>query len=64
LFVVGLLVVFLASSSLEFLAKRFLDTYARETLINEWETQGMRSVNGYIPWVVQIKRKTVGGKLR
>jgi hypothetical protein len=32
-----LLVVFLVMSSLEFRAKRFIVTYARETLINEWD---------------------------
>jgi hypothetical protein len=40
-FVVGLLIVFLATISLEFPAKRFLATCVRETLINEWN----------IPWV-------------
>jgi hypothetical protein len=39
-FVVGLLIVFLATISLEFPAERFLATCARETLINEWD----------IPW--------------
>jgi hypothetical protein len=44
--VVGLLIVFLATISLEFPAERFLATYARETLINEW----------HIPWVILDKR--------
>jgi hypothetical protein len=39
--VVGLRVVFLVESSLEFSAERFLVTCAGETLINEWN----------IPWV-------------
>jgi hypothetical protein len=39
-FVVGLLVVFLAASSLEFPTEIFLVTYARETLINEWDDRG------------------------
>jgi hypothetical protein len=39
--VVGLLVVFLEASSLEFLAKRLLVTYAKETLVNEQDTQGI-----------------------
>jgi hypothetical protein len=57
-----LLVVFLAASSLEFPAERFLVTCARETLINEWDAQGLRSVKGYIPWVGKVKRKRAGGK--
>jgi hypothetical protein len=36
--VVGLLKVFLVEISLEFPAERFLDSCARETLINEWDT--------------------------
>jgi hypothetical protein len=40
-FVVGLLIVFLATISLEFPTERFLATCARETLIKEW----------HIPWV-------------
>jgi hypothetical protein len=56
-----LLVVFLAVSSLEFPVERFLVTCARETLINEWDTDGLRAVKGYIPWVGQVKRKRVGG---
>jgi hypothetical protein len=40
-FVVGLLVVFLEASSLEFPADRFMDTYSRETLINKWHSQGI-----------------------
>jgi hypothetical protein len=43
---VDLLIVFLATVSLEFPAERFLDAYARETLINEW----------LIPWVILDKR--------
>jgi hypothetical protein len=37
--VVGLLIVFLATSSLKFPTKIFLVTCARETLINEWDVQ-------------------------
>ena len=40
MFVVGLLVVFLATSYLEFPTERFLVTCARETLINEWDVVG------------------------
>jgi len=36
-FVVGFLIVFLTSISLEFPVERFLVSYARETLINEWD---------------------------
>jgi hypothetical protein len=39
-FVDGLLVVFLATSSLEFPTERFMVTCASETLINEWDAQG------------------------
>jgi hypothetical protein len=45
-FSIGLLVVFLATSSLEFPAERFLNTYVRETLINEL----------HIPWVILDKQ--------
>jgi hypothetical protein len=62
-FVVVFLVVFLAVSSLEFPTERFLVTCARETLINEWDADGLRAVKGYIPWVGQVKRKRVGGNL-
>jgi hypothetical protein len=41
-----LLVVFLAVHSLEFLVEKFLATYARETLINEWDTQGIEINEG------------------
>jgi hypothetical protein len=44
--VVHLLIVFLAANSLEFPAKRFLVTCARETLINEWDTQGIEISEG------------------
>jgi hypothetical protein len=57
------LVVFLAVSSLEFPVVRSLVTYARETLINEWDADGLRVVKGYIPWVGQVERKRVGGNL-
>jgi hypothetical protein len=40
-FDVGMLIVFLAASSLEFPVKIFLASCARKTLINEW----------HIPWV-------------
>jgi hypothetical protein len=48
-------------SSLEFPTEIFLVTCARETLINKWDTNGLRAVKGYIPWVGQVKRKRVGG---
>jgi hypothetical protein len=44
-FVVGLLIVFLAVVSLEFPDERFLVACAKETLINEW----------VIPWVIPDK---------
>jgi hypothetical protein len=44
--VVVLLVVFLAMSSLEFPIVIFLVTYARETLINEWDAQWNESSEG------------------
>jgi hypothetical protein len=44
-FDVDLLIVFLAMISLEFLAERFLATYAIETFIKKW----------YIPWVILNK---------
>jgi hypothetical protein len=51
-FVVGLLIVFLAASSLEFPAERFLVTCARETLINEWHIPwAIPDKQWYIPWV-------------
>jgi hypothetical protein len=59
-----LLVVFLTMSSLEFPVERFLVTCARETLINEWDADGLRAVKGYIPWVGQVKRKRAGGNSR
>jgi hypothetical protein len=40
-FVIGLLVVFIEMSSLEFPTERFLVTCARETLINEWDARGI-----------------------
>jgi hypothetical protein len=45
-FVVGLLIVFLAAISLEFPAERFLVTCARETLINEWDARGTEISEG------------------
>jgi hypothetical protein len=45
-FVIGLLIVFLAAISLEFLAERFLATCYREALINEWVTQGTENSEG------------------
>jgi hypothetical protein len=39
-FVVGLLIVFLATISLEFQVERFLLVCARETLINKWDARG------------------------
>jgi hypothetical protein len=39
-FFVGLIVFFLAGISLEFPTEIFLDSYARENLINEWDAQG------------------------
>jgi hypothetical protein len=41
-----LLVVFLAVSSLEFPTEIFLVTYATETLINEWDTEGTEISEG------------------
>jgi hypothetical protein len=41
-----LLVVFLATSSLEFPGGRFLATWAKETLINEWDAQGTEITKG------------------
>jgi hypothetical protein len=38
----GLLIVFLATTSLEFPTERFLITCARETLINEWDARGTK----------------------
>jgi hypothetical protein len=38
--VVGLLIVFIATVSLEFSADIFLATCSRETPINEWDAQG------------------------
>jgi hypothetical protein len=48
-----LLVVFLAPSSLEFAAERFLATYARDTLINEWDARGTKINEGVhsLGWV-------------
>jgi hypothetical protein len=46
LVVVVFLVVFLAVSSLEFPVVRFLVTYARETLINEWDARWTESSEG------------------
>jgi hypothetical protein len=42
----GLLIVFLAANSLEFSTERFFVIYARETLINEWDTQGTENSEG------------------
>ena len=44
--VVVFLVVFLATSSLEFPDERFLVTCARETLINEWDAQETKISEG------------------
>jgi hypothetical protein len=54
-FVVGLLIVFLATISLEFPAKRFLATCARETLINEWNAQVIEISEGVhsLGWIGQ-----------
>jgi hypothetical protein len=60
-FVVVFLVVFLTVSSLEFLVERFLVTCAKETMINEWDALGLRSVKGYIIWVGKVKRKRARG---
>ena len=46
MFVVGLLIVFLATISLEFPAKRLLVACARETLINKWEVRGTEISEG------------------
>jgi hypothetical protein len=45
-FVIGLLVVFLAVNSLEFPTERFMVTYAKETLINEWDARGTNIIKG------------------
>jgi hypothetical protein len=52
-FAVILLVVFIAVSSLEFLAERFLVTCARETMINEWDARGIEIDEGVnsLGWV-------------
>ena len=39
-------VVFLATSSLEFLVVRFPVTYAREIMINEWDFEWIKSSEG------------------
>jgi hypothetical protein len=44
--VVVFLVVFLAVSSLEFPSSEILVTYARETLINEWDARWTKSSEG------------------
>jgi hypothetical protein len=46
------LVVVLAVSSLEFPIEIFLDTFSRETLINEWDAQGNESSEGvhFLGW--------------
>jgi hypothetical protein len=43
-FVVGLMIVFIAIVSLEFPAERV--SYARETLINEWDARGTKISEG------------------
>jgi hypothetical protein len=48
-------------SSLDFPVERFLVTYARETLINEWDTQYTERVKGYIPQDGKVKRKRARG---
>jgi len=40
------MVVFLVLSSLEFSIEIFLVTYAIETLINEWDSQGTEIIKG------------------
>jgi hypothetical protein len=45
-FVVGFLIDFLAAISLEFPVERFLVAYARETLINKWDAQGIEIIEG------------------
>jgi hypothetical protein len=54
-FVVGLLIVFLAEVSLEIQTERFLAAYARETLINEWDAQGTEIDEGVhsLGWIGQ-----------
>ena len=46
MFVVGLLIIFLATLSLEIPAKRFLVGCARETMINEWDNRGTKIREG------------------
>jgi hypothetical protein len=54
-FVVGLLVVFLAAGSLEFPSEKLLATCAKETLINKWDTQGIEISEGVhsLGWACQ-----------
>jgi hypothetical protein len=72
---VDLLIVFLSTISLEFLAERFLAACAKDTLINEWlipwVSLDKQMVNSFgltlikewcIPWIGQVKRKRAGGK--
>jgi hypothetical protein len=49
---------------LSFPTERFMVTYARETLINEWDAQGTNINEGVnsLGWVVA--RKRAGGKIR
>ena len=55
MFFVGFLIVFLATRSLVFPTKRFLATCARETLINEWDAQGIEISEGVhsLGWIGQ-----------
>jgi hypothetical protein len=61
-FVVGLPLVFLEASSLEFLAQRFLLTCSREILINEWDVCGTEINEGVHSLGWTGKRKRAGGK--
>jgi hypothetical protein len=58
-FVVGLLIVFLAAVSLEFLAKRLLVACAREILINEWDARGaeINEVVHSLGWTCQEEER-------
>jgi hypothetical protein len=54
-----LLLFSLVVSSLEFPAERFMVTYARETLINEWDARGTKRSEGVhsFGWVGQEEER-------
>jgi hypothetical protein len=53
------LIVFLATISLEFSTERFLDGCDRETMINEWDSQGIEINEGVhsLGWTGQEEEK-------